>query len=136
METEKKPSQDMIFGEDDENQSIIKISDEVVLSIAGNSASNVEGVFSMSGSIAGDIAEALGRKSTTKGVKLERDKNKLYLDLYIIVRYGVRIPDLSWKIQESVKNEIESMTGLTVMQVNINIQGVHIENGRDEQGKG
>ena len=110
----------------------IKISDDVIMIIASNSAAKVDGVYSMSGSIAGDIAEALGRKkSFSKGVKLERDKNKLFLDLYIIVRYGVRMPDISWHVQEKVKREIEDMTGLSVREVNIHIQGVHIEEMED-----
>ena len=47
--------------------------------------------------------------------------------MYIIVKYGVRIPELAWEIQESVKNNIESMTGLTVDKVNIHIEGVSFD---------
>jgi len=43
------------------------------------------------------------------------------------VEYGVRIPDVSWQIQENVKKAVETMTGLNVVEVNIHIQGVHIE---------
>jgi uncharacterized alkaline shock family protein YloU len=105
----------------------VKISDEVILVIASNSAASVEGVHSMSGGIAGDIAVALGKKSLSKGVKLERDENKLKLELFIVVEYGVRIPNISWEVQEVVKREIEDMTGLDVREVNIHIQGIHIE---------
>lgn len=116
----------------DENNDImqygqIKIADEVVGIIAGLAATEIEGVAGMSGGLAGGIAEMLGRKNLSKGVKVEVGERETAIDLYIIVEYGVEIPMVSWKIQESVKTAIETMTGLNVVEVNINIQGVNIE---------
>ena len=116
----------------DENKDImkygqIKIADEVVGIIAGLAAMEIEGVAGMSGGLAGGIAEMLGRKNLSKGVKVEVGERETAIDLYIIVEYGVEIPAMSWKIQESVKTAIETMTGLNVVEVNINIQGVNIE---------
>lgn len=105
----------------------IKITDEVVAIIAGIAATDVAGVAGMSGGIAGGIAEMLGRKNLSKGVKVEVGEKEAVIDLYIIVEYGCRIPDIAWEIQEKVKNSIESMTGLAVKEVNIHIQGVNIE---------
>lgn len=105
----------------------IKITDEVVAIIAGVAAIEVPGVFGMSGGIAGGIAEALGRKNLSKGVKVESSDKDATIDLYIIVEYGYRIPDVAWTIQEKVKNAVENMTGLNVIEVNIHIQGVNIE---------
>lgn len=105
----------------------IKIADEVVGIIAGLAATEVEGVAGMSGGLAGGIVEMLGRKNLAKGVKVEVGESETAIDLYIIVEYGVKIPDTSWKIQESVKNAVETMTGLNVVEVNINIQGVNME---------
>lgn len=116
----------------DENKDImkygqIKIADEVVGIIAGLAAMEIEGVAGMSGGLAGGIAEMLGRKNLSKGVKVEVGERETAIDLYIIVEYGIEIPTMSWKIQESVKTAIETMTGLNVVEVNINIQGVNIE---------
>lgn len=105
----------------------IKITDEVVAIIAGIAAMEVPGVTSMSGGIAGGIAEALGRKNLSKGVKVEVGEREAAIDLYIIVEYGYRIPEVAWTIQEKVKNAVEDMTGLRVVEVNIHIQGVNIE---------
>ncbi|NLV37147.1 MAG: Asp23/Gls24 family envelope stress response protein [Clostridiaceae bacterium] len=105
----------------------IKITDEVVAIIAGIAAIEVPGVTSMSGGIAGGIAEALGRKNLSKGVKVEVGEKEAAIDLYIIVEYGFRIPDVAWTIQEKVKQTVEDMTGLNVVEVNIHIQGVNIE---------
>ena len=105
----------------------IKITDEVVAIIAGIAATDVPGVAGMSGGIAGGIAEALGRKNLSKGVKVEAGEKEAAIDLYIIVEYGFRIPDVAWSIQEKVKKAVETMTGLNVIEVNIHIQGVNIE---------
>lgn len=105
----------------------VKISEEVVAIIAGIAAMDVPGVAGMSGGIAGGIAEMLGRKNLSKGVKVEVGDKEAAIDLYIIVEYGCRIPDVSWDIQERVKQAVETMTGLEVIEVNIHIQGVNIE---------
>ena len=105
----------------------IKITDEVVAIIAGIAATEVPGVAGMSGGIAGGIAEALGRKNLAKGVKVEAGEKEAAIDLYIIVEYGFRIPDVAWGIQEKVKKVVENMTGLNVIEVNIHIQGVNME---------
>lgn len=105
----------------------IKISEEVVAIIAGVAATEIPGVAGMSGGIAGGIAEMLGRKNLSKGVKVEVGEKEAAVDLYIIVEYGCRIPDVSWEIQEKVKKAVESMTGLNVVEVNIHIQGVNFE---------
>ncbi len=102
----------------------IRIADDVVAVIAGLAATEVEGVAAMSGGFAGGIAEVLGRRSLSKGVKVEVGTEEAKVDLHIVVTYGVRIPDVAWGIQENVKKAIEQMTGLRVLQVNVHVQGV------------
>ena len=87
----------------------IRIADEVVSIIAGLAATEVEGVAGMSGGIAGGIAEILGRKNFSKGVKVEVGEKEAAIDLYIIVKYGVRIPDIALNVQEAVKTAIENI---------------------------
>ncbi|NLY10489.1 MAG: Asp23/Gls24 family envelope stress response protein [Firmicutes bacterium] len=103
----------------------IRIANEVVGIIAGLAATDVEGVAGMSGGIAGGIAEMLGRKNLSKGVKVEVGEHEAAVDLDIIVEYGFSIPEVANNIQESVKRAIETMTGLSVVEVNIHILGVH-----------
>jgi len=105
----------------------LKISDEVVAITAGIAAMDIPGVAGMSGGIAGGIAEILGRKNLSKGVKVEVGEKEAVIDLYMIVEYGCRIPDVAWQIQEKVKESVENMTGLNVIEVNIHVQGVNIE---------
>ena len=108
----------------DSSLGAIRIADEVVSIIAGLAATEVDGIAGMSGGIAGGIAEMLGRKNFAKGVKVEVGEKEAAVDLYIVVKYGVRIPDVALTVQEKVKNAIESMTGLSVVEVNVHVQGV------------
>ena len=106
----------------------VRISDEVIAAIAGVAASQVEGVAAMSGNLVGDISSAiLGKKNKGRGVKVSLGEKEVSLDLYLNVRYGARIPEVAYKVQENVKKSIESMTDLKVTQVNIHIQGVSHE---------
>ncbi|MBU5677566.1 Asp23/Gls24 family envelope stress response protein [Alkaliphilus sp. MSJ-5] len=111
----------------------VKIVDDVVATIAGLAATEVKGVAGMSGGFVGDIAEILGKKSLSKGVKVEVKEKVANIDLYIIVEYGTKIPDVAWEIQENVKKTIETMTGIEVNEVNIHVQGVNFTNESVEQ---
>ncbi|MDQ0203403.1 Asp23/Gls24 family envelope stress response protein [Pectinatus haikarae] len=102
----------------------IRIADEVVSIIAGLAATEIEGVDGMSGGLVGGIAEMLGRKNFSKGVKVEVGEQEAAVDLYLIVKYGARIPDIALLVQENVKKAIEMMTGLHVVEINIHVQGV------------
>ena len=102
----------------------IRVADEVVSIIAGLATTEVEGIAGMSGGLAGGIEEILGRKNFSKGVKVEVGEKEAAVDLYIIVKYGIRIPEVALAAQENVKRAIEAMTGLTVVEVNVHVQGV------------
>ena len=112
---------------DAEEESVgnVRISVDVVSTIAGIATAEIEGVAGMYSSFAGGIAEKRGaKKSPSKGVKVDMTEETVSIDLYIVVEYGVRIPELAWEIQENVKNNVETMTGLSVEKVNIHIEGV------------
>ena len=102
----------------------IRIADELAGIIAVLAATEIDGIAGMSGGLVGGIAEMLGKKNFAKGVKVEVGEREAAVDLYIIVKYGVRIPDVALSVQENVKQAIESMTGLSVVEVNIHVQGV------------
>ena len=94
----------------------IKIADEVVSIIAGLAATEIDGIAGMSGGLVGGIAEMLGRKNFSKGVKVEVGEREAAIDLSIIVKYGVRIPDVALAAQENIKR--------AVVEVNVHVQGV------------
>ena len=108
-------------------ESGIKIADDVVAVIAGKAASEVSGVFGMSGGFAGGITEVFGKKSFSKGIKVDIQEQDVKIDVNIIVEYGARIPDIAFEIQNRVKKAVENMTGLEVLEVNVHVQGVNTD---------
>ena len=105
----------------------IKISDSVVASIAGLAASEIEGVHSLSGNLTNEIVAKFGIRNNSKGVKLEISSGNVIADIYVNVLYGFSIPSVSSKVQEKVKQAIESMTGLSVIGVNVRIVGITVK---------
>ncbi len=107
----------------------IEIAPEVIEVIAGLATIEVDGVAGMSGGLSSGIAELLGRKNLSKGVKVEVGQREAAVDVSIIVQYGKRIPEVSSDIQTNVKRSIETMTGLTVVEVNVHVHVVHFKAG-------
>lgn len=104
----------------------VNISDEVVAVIASMAANEVEGIASMVSGVAGGFAELLGMKNLSKGVRTVRDGNTVSIYLSVIVEYGAKIPDISWQLQNKVKNDVEAMTGLEVKSVNLSVEGISV----------
>jgi uncharacterized alkaline shock family protein YloU len=105
----------------------IQIAPEVIEVIAGLATVEVPGVAGMSGGFAGGIADLLGRKNLSKGVKVEVGQLEAAVDVSIIIEFGTRIPEVASGIQQNVKNAIESMTGLNVVEVNVHIHDVQFK---------
>lgn len=106
--------------------SSIKISDEVIETIASVAVSEIEGVSSMGTGFVDGIARRITKKSMSAGIKASVNDNTVGVDISIVVKYGVRIPEVAWNVQDAVKKEIELMTGLTVEKVNVKVVGIDI----------
>lgn len=105
----------------------IQIADEVVAIIAGLAATEVDGVAKMYGNITNELVSKLGMKNLSKGVKVLVSPEDVKVDLSLEVKYGYSVMEVSTKVQEKVKQAIETMTGLTVSMVRVRIAGVAIE---------
>ncbi len=120
----------------EEDTGKVNISDEVVATIAGIAATEIKGVAGMSGNALDVISQKLGaKKSSQRGVKVSVTPDGAVIDLYIVVDFGVRIPELAWEVQENVKNSVESMTGIDVIKVNVRIEGVSFEKEKEKKPK-
>ena len=112
------------FTQEMENGSI-QISEDVVASVTGMAVLEVEGVCGLSSSIGTDIAEMLGMKTLSKGVRLSSTEDgALKIDCDVVSRFGQNIFELAKNVQENVKTSVESVTGLTVAEVNVTICGI------------
>ncbi|MBR9937046.1 Asp23/Gls24 family envelope stress response protein [Oscillospiraceae bacterium Marseille-Q3528] len=124
MSEEKKNSYSI---HEELNMGEVQIADEVVAIIAGLAATEVEGVASMAGNITNELVGKLGMKNLSRGVKVAVQENEVTVELSLNMSYGYSIPKTSAKVQEKVKSAIESMTGLSVVEVNIHIAGVDMK---------
>lgn len=107
---------------------------DVVATIANIAATQVEGVSDLGGGFADSISGIFGgKKNYTKGVRVEVGSEEAAVDLSINVKYGCKIQDVSNAVQEAVKNQIESMTGLRVVEVNVYVQSVTFEQEKVEK---
>lgn len=102
----------------------LRVSEEVVFEIARRALARVTSV--MPGS-SGTSVLGLGRKNPD-GVKItiaeEERRTRISVDAYVLVRYGLRIPDVAWDLQEFLKNSLEDAVGYDVKAVNVYVQGV------------
>lgn len=98
----------------------VKIASDVVATIAGFAANEVEGVDSMSGNI------RFGVKNRSKGVRVTMEGECVRVDIHLNMKYGYSIPEVVEQVQERVSQQIETMTGLRVIEVNVRIVGVHL----------
>ena len=103
----------------------VMISEDVVATIVEHAVNEVEGVFGLSTKPGADIADLIGKKSWGKGMKITiAEENVLHVDCNVIVAYGQSVVVVAQAIQESVTAALESMTGVKVGSVNVNICGI------------
>lgn len=109
----------------------VNISEEVVTAIAALAASEVEGVYGLAVGFTAGIAEMLGKKNMSKGVKLITEDETVKVECFVVVTYGYEIPAVAANVQENVINAVESMAGLKVSAVDVSICG--ISNPKEEK---
>lgn len=111
----------------------VKISDDVVMIIAGIATSTVKGVYSARTGVAEGITNLFSKNNYSKGIKVEINENTVVLDIYINVEYGCKINEVAREVQTTVKKEIETMTDLVVAGVNVHVQNIITEKDKDKE---
>ena len=111
----------------------IRISEEVIATIAGIAASENENVALMGGGFVDGIAGMFGKKSPGKGIKVEKKEDLVYIDMAVIMQYGCKIHEVAREMQARVRNAVETMTGMEVAAVNVNVLGVSL--GKETENK-
>lgn len=106
----------------------IVFANDVIATIAALAAADVKGVAGMSGGMVEGFTEMLGRKNLTKGVKVEVGTEEVAVDVSVVIQYGFRIQDVCTAIQTAIRNAVETMTGLKVVECNVFVQAVSFEN--------
>ena len=106
---------------------MVYISEDVMLKVVGYAALECYGIVAMCSKRAKDgLVEWLGRENLSKGVQMRNGGDKLDVDLFIIVEYGISIAEVCKTIVDTVRYKLEAMTGVKVRKVSISVEGIRI----------
>lgn len=105
----------------------INISEEVISSLVRTAIAEVDGVAGLSNTAGAELAEFIGLKTVTKGVKVRFDDGVIIVDAIITVRYGCNIVNIARAVQDKVQPLVISTTGIEKTQVNVHVAGVEFD---------
>jgi uncharacterized alkaline shock family protein YloU len=108
----------------DGDQGSVRISEDVIASIAAIAASEIPGVGNLCSGIGTNVAEFLGKKNLSKGVKVEFHGDLVEIEISFLAEYGYNIREVSKQLQSAVRSSIESMTGMRTAAINVNVGGI------------
>lgn len=109
----------------EKGEGTIHISEDVIVELARKTVSSVPGIVIGGSTLASKLG--IGKK-VSDGIRITVEDGKvpeITADAYVSVKYGLRIPDVAWDIQEKLKENLESFTGYSVKSVNVNVQSIH-----------
>ena len=107
-----------------ENGSVL-ISEDVIMTIVAHAVEEVEGVVGLNVKPGADIIEIIGKKNWGKGLKITiAEDDSLTVDCNITVAYGQSVVTVAGAVQASVTNALESMAGVKITAVNVNVCGI------------
>ncbi|MBR3118919.1 Asp23/Gls24 family envelope stress response protein [Oceanobacillus profundus] len=109
----------------------VEIAPEVIEVIAGIAATEVDGVYAMRGNFATGVVERFGKKAHNKGIKVELLDDGVSIDVYVILNFGVSIPQVAQQLQTNIRQTLTNMTALELKEVNVHVVGVQM-NGRED----
>ena len=103
----------------------VMISEDVIAAIIAHAVCDVEGVAGLAAKPGADIVELIGKKNWGKGLKIViGQEEELSIDCNITVKYGQSVVDVAKAVQEAVTNALESMAGVAIASVNVNVCGI------------
>ena len=112
---------------DDTGLGKVEIAPEVIEVITGIAASEVDGISSMRGNFATGVVERFGKKSHTKGVKVELTESGVLIDLYVVLIFGVSIPKVAQQLQTNIRQTLKNMTALEIAEINVHVVGIQMD---------
>ena len=106
------------------------ISEETITGLVCDATLGVDGIYALGAnmSAAAITINLLTRENKARGVHLLSDEDGWIIDIYVIVTYGTKIPEVAWNVQKSVSENLKSSSDIITKEINIHVQGVHVEN--------
>ncbi len=109
------------------DESNLKISEDVLATIATTTARDVPGIYSMAPTPAKDVRRFFGKKGEGNGISISFENGCALVELNLIVKFGAKVNEVAATVQSRVKEAIETMTGVSVSKVDVIIAGMKIE---------
>ena len=105
----------------------VTVNDEIIVRVAGYAALDCYGIVGMASKRSTDgIVQMMGRENLGRGVKVRATGEKVDIDLFIIVEYGISISACAAAIIETVKYKVEHLTGVPVRHVNVCVEDIRV----------
>ncbi|MDD5902522.1 MAG: Asp23/Gls24 family envelope stress response protein [Oscillospiraceae bacterium] len=105
----------------------INISEEVISTMVRTAITEIDGVAGISNTAGAELAELIGIKTVSKGIKVQIVDDTIKVDAIILVRYGCNIVNVAKEVQNSVTEAVQAITGIDKAEVNVHVSGVAFE---------
>ena len=105
----------------------INISEDVISSMVRTAITEIDGVAGISNTAGAELAELIGIKTVSKGIKVQIVDDTIKVDAVILVRYGCNIVNVAKEVQNSVTEAVQAITGIDKAEVNVHVSGVAFE---------
>ena len=131
-QTEKNEGSEVLI-EEVNGTGLIRISEDVIVSVVKHYTLTVPGVISFAqGGFASGLADLLTRKPAESSVTLEMEGDYVNITVALIVRFGVSVPTIAADVQSVIAEKVEELTGKVVNRVDVTIRDLAMEPEKDE----
>ena len=132
--TENLPENEEILMEETNDTGVIRISEDVIISVIKHYTLTIEGVIRFaSGGFASGLAEMFGKKSSESSVQLEMEGEYVNVAVALIIQFGVSVPDIAAQVQEVIREKVEEITGKSVNRVDVTIRDLAMKSSKEEE---
>lgn len=105
----------------------INISEDVISTMVRTAITEIDGVAGISNTAGAELAELIGIKTVSKGIKVQIVDDTIKVDAVILVRYGCNIVNVAKEVQNSVTEAVQAITGIDKAEINVHVSGVGFE---------
>ncbi len=105
----------------------ITVTEEAIAQVAGSSALDCYGIVDLvSKKLSDSIADLVRKQKVSRGVRVFTEGDRIFIDLYVIMKYGVSIDAVAQTLKKTVKYDVEKFTGMVVDTINVNVIGIRV----------
>ena len=106
---------------------LVTVNEDVLVRVAGYATLDCYGIVGMASKRSTDgIVQLMGRENLGRGVRVRQSGDKVDVDLFIIVEYGISISAVAASIIETVKYKVEHLTGVSVGRMNVSVEDIRV----------